>query len=153
MAPDPVAQRARRHAADYTGLPGWYVLQLVESRLAQLGRESGQTGRRRQLIVAGGTVLAARLGISRTYMHDLTNHRIGICGLQMSERILAACGINVGTVRADMFIPFPGFRNAIKMASDELYALRIPLTEPALLDRAQHLADRRDLLLSLRPSQ
>ena len=84
-------------------------------------------------------------------MHDLTNGKVAICGLHMAELILTGCGIPIATVKSDMFIPFKGFRPALKMAMDELYALRAEPTESDLLDLAAHLGARRDLLLNLEP--
>jgi hypothetical protein len=138
-------------SADYTGLPGWYVLDLCRPALVKMARAAGAEGSEQELLTAGGTILSQRCGPSKAYMHDLANYRLGICGLHMSELILGACGIPIATVRDDMFIPFRGFRCALRMASDELYALRVELTEQALLDRANYLADRRDLLLSMQP--
>lgn len=139
---------------DYTGLPGWYVVQLISPRLVALAREAGAhlpESTPQEMAVAGGTIVALRGGPSTTYMNDLLNNRVGICGLHMAEMILQACGLSISTVRQDMFIPFRGFRPALQMAGDELHALHLPLTEASLLDRAHHLADRRDMLLNLRP--
>lgn len=138
-------------AADYSGLPGWYLADLIRPRLIQIALEDDCKGSDDQLVTAGGSLLALRGGPSKSYMNDLANNRIGICGLQMVETILEACGIHIAGVREDMFIPVPGYRNALRMASDELYALRLPPTEASLLARADYLANRRDLLMNLRP--
>jgi len=138
--------------ADYTGLPAWYLLDLIRPHLIVLAVGAGAEARtEHDLVVAGGTVLALRGGPSKTYMHDLTHDRIQVCGLHVCELILNACGLDVGAVRADMFIPFQGRQPAIRMAADELYALRLPPSRRAILERATHLAERRRLLLSLHP--
>ncbi len=139
-------------SADYTGLPAWYLLDLIAPRLVALAIGAGSEARtEHELVVAGGTVLALRAGRSKTYMHDLTNDRIEVCGLHLAELILDACGLDISAVRADMFIPFAGLAPAIRMASDELYALRLPPSRRAILERAHHLAERRRLLLDNHP--
>jgi hypothetical protein len=139
---------------DYTGLPAWYLLDLVSDRLIKLALESGcKAAGDHELMVAGGTLVAQAGGPSKTYMNDLCHHRIGVVGLHMAELILHGVGLQIAEVRDDMFIPFQGLLPAIRMASDELYALRLPPSQKAILTRAAYLRERHKMLLSLRPKE
>lgn len=139
---------ATRTDDDYTGLPAWYLRQLIYPAIA---------GRAAHDHVTIGEAMArmTREQISdedevyrmRSHFNYLANGKIKLVGLRTCERLLTICGMRVTDAADEMWVPLWGIRPAVRMAGDELFAANLPLDRDALLARAEELRQRRDALL------
>lgn len=131
----------RAAESDYTGLPCWYLKQLLGPRLLQVAAEHRVT------VAQAATLLCAGDSTCASHFNYVVNNKIGIVGLRICERLLDLAGLSHRDADDDMWVPLHGIRPAVRMAGDELYARGLPVTEQALLELARELIARRTRLL------
>ena len=132
---------------DYTALPAWYVLELLSPRLRQIQAQHACDLATAATIMARWQPGDDEALKTASHLNYVVLGKVKLVGLRVAERLLNLAGLQLSDADEDHFVPYYGIRPAIRMAGDELYAARRPLTEDALVQRARELIARRENLL------
>jgi len=134
---------------DYTGLPAWYVRQLLQPYLRGISQAERCTMSEAATKLVKVRARPDEFERTRNYLNYLILGKIKLVHLRKAVELLDLVGLPHTAARDDMWIPSYGLRPPIRMAGDELFAANVPVTRDSLAARAAELAARRDHLLSL----